>query len=551
MTKIIPQIVLEKKPGRDKREQVSEQSRPDILLLILDTLRADRLSCYGYPRETSPHIDAFAGSSTLFERAISPGQWTIPAHASFFTGEYPTAHRMTQIYDRQSVDQITLAQVLLAAGYFTVGFCNNPLLGVVENGLDRGFEVFKSYCGVLPDRSAIDRSQLPMLRRVAGRPARILGSLVAPLQDLFARSNFAQQIALSPWVVPLWRRIFNFKGNTARTMQDLVGYLCARRRKGAERPLFAFVNLMETHLPFEPSPDSIHKFVPYYWQDRQTRAFMQGYNSEYYRWMLPLTEPLTDLQDRVISDMYDAEVAYLDELLCPLFDYLEEPQVRQDTMVIVASDHGEGLNHHNFVGHSLVAYDDLVHVPLIVRYPRLYPEGRRVATPISARRIFHSVLETAGIHPIRNDTREARGAPVDVDRCSLARVLDGSDREAGIAFADAYPPKTLIALMEHTDREAIETYRCRLLRRAVYRGGYKLITVGGEPDELFDVRNDPGELKNLIAERPELALELNKLLKELVAKAETRRVANRETARLRLEENLVIAERLRRLGYIG
>ncbi len=161
------------------------------------------------------------------------------------------------------------------------------------------------------------------------------------------------------------------------------------------------------------------------------------------------------------------------------------------------------------------------------------------------------MLESAGIHPVSNSTGEVGGAPVDVQRRSLARVLDGSDPEAGIAFTEAYTPKTLIALMEHTDREAIETYRCRLLRQAVYQGGYKLIAVGGDPDELFNVMDDPGELKNLIAEKPELALELNKLLKELVARAETRRVANREATRLRLEENLVIAERLRRLGYIG
>jgi arylsulfatase A-like enzyme len=530
---------------------MSEQTKPDIMLIVLDTLRADRLSCYGYPRETSPHSDAFAGSSTLFERAISPAQWTIPAHASLFTGEYPTTHRMTQINDKHSTDQITLAQVLHDAGYCTVGFCNNPLLGVVENGLERGFEAFRNYCGILPDRSAIDACRLRGLGWVAQRTARIFGSLVTPLQDLFARSNLAQRIALSPWVIPLWHRVFNFKGNTARSMQDLVGYLHARRRRGVERPLYAFVNLMETHLPFEPSPDHIRKFVPYYWQDRKAREFMQSYNSEYYRWMVPLTEPLTELQGRVINDMYDAEVAYVDSMLRPLFDYLEEPKVRQDMVVIITSDHGEGLNHHNFVGHSLVAYDDLVHVPLIVRYPRLYPEGKRVATPVSTRRIFHSVLESAGIHPVSNSTGEVGGAPVDVQRRSLARVLDGSDPEAGIAFTEAYTPKTLIALMEHTDRRAIETYRCRLSRQAVCRGDHKLIAVGGEPDELFDVVDDPGELKDLITEKPELALELNKLLKELVAKAETRRVANRKATRLRLEENLVIAERLRRLGYIG
>ena len=120
---------------------MNAQTKPDILLIVLDTLRADRLSCYGYPRETSPHLDAFAESGVLFERAISPAQWTIPSHASFFTGEYPTTHMMTQIYDKSSQDQVFLADILRREGYATIGFCNNPLLGVVENGLDQGFGV--------------------------------------------------------------------------------------------------------------------------------------------------------------------------------------------------------------------------------------------------------------------------------------------------------------------------------------------------------------------------------------------------------------------------
>jgi uncharacterized sulfatase len=239
----------------------------------------------------------------------------------------------------------------------------------------------------------------------------------------------------------------------------------------------------------------------------------------------------------------------VDDLLRQLFDYLEEPQVRQDTVVIITSDHGEGLNHHNFVGHSLVVYDDLVHVPLIVRYPRHYPESTRIATPVSTRRVFHTVLESAGIHPVSNGTGEIEGALAGVGRHSLARVLDGSDPDAGVVFAEAYTPKTLIALMEHNNREAIETYRCGRMRRAAYRADYKLITVGGEPDELFNVIDDPGELNNLIAKRPEVAFRLDGLLKEFVAKAKARRVANRTATPLSLEEDSEITKRLRRLGY--
>jgi arylsulfatase A-like enzyme len=526
------------------------QTRPDIVLIVLDTLRADRLSCYGYPRETSPHLDAFAHSGVLFERAISPAQWTVPAHASFFTGEYPTTHMTVQIYDRHSETQGTLAESLHQAGYLTVGFCNNPLLGVVENGLDRGFEEFYNYGGPLPNRPAIADSRPRPLGRLTQRLGRRLRRLVAPIQNALARNNLLLRVALHPRIVPLWQRHINFKGNTVQSLRDVIGYLRARRRKGMERPLFAFINLMETHLPFGPRPRFIRQFAPCYREDREARTFMQEYNREHYRWMVPLREPLTGYQDQVINDMYDAEVAYEDHLLHRLLEHLDEPEVHDDTMVIVTSDHGEGLNHHNFVGHSLVAYDDLVRVPLIVRYPRLYPEDRRVTTPVSARRIFHSTLEAAGILSISNGAGEIEGAPVDVEGLSLTSALGGSDPEAGVVFTEAYTPHTLIALMENNDPEAIETFRCRQMRRAAYRGNYKLITVGDEPDELFDVTADPGELDNLIREKPGVTTELDRLLTGFRKDADTRRPTHWEESRLRLEEDEALMERLRGLGYI-
>ena len=88
------------------------QDKPDIFVIVMDTVRADRLSCYGYDRQTTPHVDAFAQGGVLFERAISPAQWTIPAYASLFSGEYPTTHMTTQIYDKHGQDQSTLAEIL-------------------------------------------------------------------------------------------------------------------------------------------------------------------------------------------------------------------------------------------------------------------------------------------------------------------------------------------------------------------------------------------------------------------------------------------------------
>jgi arylsulfatase A-like enzyme len=308
---------------------------------------------------------------------------------------------------------------------------------------------------------------------------------------------------------------------------------------------------METHLPFGPRARFVRQFVPYYRNDRQSRSFMQAYNKEHYGWMVPLREPMSELQHRVLNDMYDAEVASEDHFLRHLYQYLDDPEVRDNTLVIVTSDHGEGLDHHQFVGHSLVVYDDLVRVPLIVRYPRLYPAGLRVSRPVSIRRAFHSALEAAGIYPTGNGAEGVEGAPVEVERLSLARSANGSDPEDGTVFAEAHTPATLIALMENLDPEMLETLRCREMRRAILRERHKLITVGGEATELFDVIQDPGELDNLIEREPQLNAELKDLLDTFAAHAEARRPAMWETAQTQLQEDSELAERLRGLGYLG
>ncbi len=522
---------------------------PDIILILLDTLRVDRLSCYGYSRKTTPHIDTFAEQSTLFERAISPAQWTIPAHASIFSGEYPSTHGTHQIYDKHSKDHVTLAEYLQRAGYTTVGFCNNPLLGVVENELDRGFAEFYNYGGVFPERPDISESRPRLWGQTFQRIGRRLNRLNQPIQDIVTHNDFLLGVMLHPLIVPFWQRYINFKGNTRQSIGDMVGYLKTRRRKEKDRPLFAFLNLMETHLPYGPPTRFIRKFAPYYHYNRQARNFMQSYNCETYRWITPITEAFTELEDRVLNDMYDAEVAYEDHLLRQLLEYLEDPEILEQTMVIIMADHGEGVNHHDYVGHSLVTYNDLVHVPLIIRYPPSYPAGKRIHSPVSSRRVFHTALQAAGIPP----TTSSEQALDEINTLSLQNALNGADPEQGIAFTEAFPPATLLALMESRAPEDIATFRCRATRRAIMAEtltkDYKLITVDNQPEELFNIQSDPAETHNLIQQHPDISQTLNNTLQTVLSQAAARS-STHPTSQLNLRDNQQVAERLRGLGYI-
>ncbi|MCX8108885.1 MAG: hypothetical protein N3G20_08780, partial [Verrucomicrobiae bacterium] len=187
----------------------------------------------------------------------------------------------------------------------------------------------------------------------------------------------------------------------------------------------------------------------------------------------------------------------------------------------------------------------------ILRYPRVFPAGHRVAMPVSTRRIFHTVLDVVGINQPKSP--DDRGVPVDVVGLSLVRALDPtSDAEGGVVYTEAPVPETLIGLMEAVNQcDLIDAFRCRAKREAIYRGNYKLIAVDGRPDELFDLAQDRGETHNLLDREPVLAAELEQLLNAKRSEAELRRPANWQAARLCLEEDQKLVERLRGLGYLG
>lgn len=516
--------------------------RPNIVLIVLDTHRYDRLSLYGYHRNTSPHIDDFARRAAVFQNGIAPAQWTIPVHASIFTGEYPSTHQALQAHSLLDSRFDTLARLLSLNGYQTTGFCNNPLVGILKNGLKRGFHTFYNYCGVVP--SVPDSSnRLPApLDKLWGWYTQQLRKLSYPIQNLFAHSDFWFQLSLHPWLVPLWSNLGNFKGHTANSIRDTTRFL--EQKQTGDKPQFVFLNLMETHLPYAPPDTFIDKFAPYFREEQVARRFLRRYNVETLRWLLPLEEPLPELEQRVLNDLYDVEVHYQDHLLGRLLERLDRAE---NTLTIIVADHGEGIGEHRFVGHSFVAYEELVHVPLIIKFPGGLGAGQRIETPVSTRRLFHTMLEAAGISPAETAHRPA----IDVRRLSLARTVTGPDPEQGRVFVEAYPPTTFLSMMRKHTPHLIDAFHCTRNRRAVYQNGYKLVTIEGGENELFDLNTDPAEEENRIDRQPEQAARLGQALERFVTEAANRQPDSWQASRsLNLENDENLLKQLRALGYI-
>ena len=520
--------------------------RPDIFLIVLDTLRADRLSCYGGARNTSPNLDVFAKQSTFFERAIAPAQWTVPSHASIFTGEYPTTHMAVQPYDALDSQYPTVAERLHGNGYHTVGFSNNAMVGVLDNDLTRGFERYFNYGASVHAAPAFASSLPAPLAKLWEHTVGAAARFVRPIENRVTCSPRLIRLGMNRWLHPFWALIPSPKGNTWRSMQHVRAYLRSQRAAARRRPLFVFINWMETHVPYNPPPRFLDQLAPYLRRDRAARDFVRYFSKAAYEWTTPLAKPLTELEWRVIHDLYDAEIAYQDHLLGRFLRYLDGVYRAEEFMVIVTSDHGEGLGEHAFMGHSMAVYQEQAHVPLLIRYPPQYPPGHRVEPPISMRRLHHTIQEAAGIpHVAGGSPRTGENGSL-----SLARTVEGNDPEGETAFVEAYPQNPLLEVMDDVSPELVARYRCHEIRRAVCRGGSKLIRVGSMPDELFNTGSDPSEEHSRLSQERDLTDELNQLIEEFVPWAESRRAGNGEPSRT-VEMDDETARRLKGLGYLG
>lgn len=321
---------------------------PNVLLILLDTVRADDLSLYGGPAPTVT-LDRLGRSGVVFERAMSAGPWTLPSHASLFTGRW--AHELSTDYVRP-LDRTfpTLAEALAGLGYVTAGFVANTEYASVETGLARGFEHYEDHALSLGTLARLGR-----LSRVADAAIR---SLLRVPPDL---PNRIQATEIN-------RRI--------------LAWLSRQR----QRPFFAFLNYYDAHAPYFPPPTEWRRFVG----DRPRT---------------PVSLPILarDWEPDSVAfrhQAYRGAITALDATIGQLFDTLQARRLLENTLVIVTSDHGEEFGEHGVMGHGNSLYLPGVHVPLVVAWPGQVPEGCRIAAPVTLRDVPATIVSLAGgAHP--------------------------------------------------------------------------------------------------------------------------------------------------------
>jgi arylsulfatase A-like enzyme len=506
-----------------------KQKRPDIVLLVLDSQRADFLSSYGNPRLISPHLSDLATRAIQYNRAIAPAQWTVPSHASIFSGQYPWQHSVTDLDRFLPANMPTVSERLNSAGYHCTAFSNNPLVGVLQNGLMRGFGEVNNYSMLLSARNTVCheydvRAEKPVHQNPIGK----------------LRSQFRQRILrtqedlFSPAMTAVWYLVFKLrgtlKGNTGASLQDAASFLAERTNVRSEQPVYCFINLMGTHVPYDPPPWALEKHVPELGHVHWPAVKLWILNTSLYQQFGVLPRPLSPALQSLIRNLYQAEVAAQDRQVGWFIDKLRQSGRLANTLLIITADHGDHLGERGLLGHDLGAYQPLLHVPLIIKEPADRAGiAKQVDSIISTRRIYHTILACAGI---AKPSEEA-----------LSLINGNSDPvEEPLTFASASPTRATIHRSEKRHPGLLSGTDFDQAHLAVFRDHHKLIMSGENPVGLYNPTLDPHERVDLKDSQPHRLLEMIEQLQDTAIDGPQ---IDHESGNLDFELN----QRLRALGY--
>ncbi len=405
-----------------------------VILISVDTLRADHLSCYGYSRLKTPHIDSLASGGTLFSEIGSQVPITLPSHVSLFTSTYPFANGIGENAQVLAPGAVTLATVLASRGYATAAFIGGYFLAR-RFGLAQGFQTYDSPFETHGVNAALDLK----------RPA-------------------------------------------TEVLQSAQHWL----EQNSTRPFLVFIHLFDLHEPYNP-PAAYHARAP--------------------------------------QSEYDQELAYVDDSLGGLFDFLAHSGLDRRALIVLFSDHGESLGDHGENTHGYFIYRSTLHVPLIMHWPDIDEERNSKIETRNSERVLNSAVDApAGLIDVAPTILSFLGIPTPPSFCghSLLELAQGGEA----APRDVYSESSY----------AHDKFGWAVLR-SLRRGDYQYIDA--PHPELYDLKRDPTELHNLLPGESALAASYHERLVALEATYRSQPSSTSTTIAPGA------AESLRSLGYLA
>ena len=463
---------------------VSDKERPNIILVTFDALTARNMSVYGYSRTTTPFIAKWAKDATLFANLQAESNWTTPATASLMTGKRVWSHRASHINGAPPVKSSTesLPLTLKKAGYFNIAVVANPVASLKTLGITNSFDISP-----------------PLVEFTT--PQSLLGGGVEAVGiiDKFLYRLFADKIRIHDWIV---REDFIFGKILSKISRDISittvppekvfgRFLDILNNKPPE-PFFAWIHVLPPHVPYLPPEPYMQMF--------DSSSEMKTYKNQWkifdgrgkyhkYEHFPPEIQPSID----ILRNRYDEFIRYCDKQFEEFIDRLNERKKLNNTIVILSSDHGESFEHAYLAHGGPHFYEQVTHVPLIIKEPMQ-----------NERRIIHDLAEQIDISATILDFA---GIPVPswMEGRSLVPLIRGEE----------LPPKSAFSMNLEANPRRGKHITSGVI--AVWKGDYKLIHYLDEKRSLlFNLKEDPDELKNLYDNDPETGNRLLNLIHEKI-----------------------------------
>ncbi|MBD3195358.1 MAG: sulfatase-like hydrolase/transferase [Candidatus Lokiarchaeota archaeon] len=450
-----------------------KQHKKIVILLTIDVLRPDHLNCYGYKKRTSPCISNFAKKGTIFTSAIANGPATASSFSALFTSILPFKKGG---YSPLPPQKIVFPQILKENEITTFGIHNNPNLSSYFN-YGKGFDTFidgERYRGKIRN---FNSSKSLSLKNVVVQKLRkifnykkLLTNLLKVIPGFNKLQVFLRKInpKLTELLLPITRASYNAPYILQKLMNNLT-------RNCNEK--FIWAHFMDVHSPYNPPSSNL---INVRGKDFNLRTRKILHDKVYSRFNSHL---IREEDIRNLSDLYDAEINFVDENLCLFFKFLQQ-NIKQNCLVIITADHGEAFYEHKTFGHHGIVYDELLRIPLIL-------------------------VEIGNQNPRKYDGL--------VDLLDIApTILD----YYGIEIPEEFMGRTLLPLLrnnEISEKKYVisEVYKKNNHLKRDSRASYKLISIRmmnwkyiydeeSEKKMLFDLENDPGERTNVIDEFPKI-----------------------------------------------
>lgn len=443
--------------------------KPNIVILVWDATRAKNLPFYGYHRNTTPFLKSMEQDLAIYRNAVSSSYWTLPSMTSLFTGMRPSKHGLLVDGDKVNPDIKLLPQILADQGYNCGAFNRNPYVSSFT-GLDKGFHEYVSDAKCLWDY--LKQIERKLKRRFSTDPSLVLaeqadGEGPGPENSRREQRRLMDSLKHAPDA---------FSDSGSGRMATLFSRW-VREKKKEKKPFFAFFQTIETHSPYR-SP--LHYSLKYLTPGEIYRKIF--INQDHLSFLLGRTK-MTETDFSILKNAYDNSIRYSDCIARRMIKTLKDENLYDNTLFIILADHGESIGEHNLMFHVWSLYDNLVKVPLMIKFPKKMGICGQVDKVVQNTDILPTILSILGI-PDHEAVNQVQG------NC----LINGSinNREEGIAVSELIKP---FGPDKIAYRDQLSQYDRRLL--SVRSESHKFIYSSRGDHEYYDLIRDPEEVDNL------------------------------------------------------